>query len=242
MGTLIREVTDPFDTDVERFADLLKATFADQNICLGADRMQEFLAASPGPERSFHLLVVRDGDEVLGGTLFSSIARTAAGFSEYMVLSPSIRGKGVSRLLFEGRRAVLDRAAQARGMPAATGIFIEVESPLRTPEAFVEHERITAIDIVERRRYFKHLGFYQVDIPYQQPPLGAGQAPVDYLDLLFQPWDPGLKAGQLLSPDFIVQSLRPIFCSWSPQTCEETLQRLQAFMGGRPRQSLPLES
>ncbi len=237
----LKEVIDPADCDVEQFAALLQATFADGNVCLGVQRMREFLAAGPQALRSFHLVVAKAGDQVMGGSLFSSIIATGAGFSEYMVLDRRARGQGLSRLLFDYRKSVLDREAHRNGFPGATGLFIEVENPSRTPTAYAEQELKTAMGLVERWRYFKHLGFFRLDCRYVQPPLGVNQEPVTYLDLLFLPASPELRMATAISPDFLIQSLTPIWCAWAPAYCRTALQEFRTRLGDRPVPLLPLE-
>lgn len=237
----LKEVIDPADCDVEPFAALLQAIFADGNVCLGAERIREFLAAGPQARRSFHLVVVKAGDQVMGGSLFSSVIATGAGVSEYMVLDRRARGQGVSRLLFDYRKSVLDREARRNGFPEATGLFIEVENPGRTPAAYAEQEVRTAMDLLERWRYFKHLGFFRLDCHYVQPPLGVNQEPVTYLDLLFLPASPEPRVAAAISPDFLVQSLTPIWCAWAPTHCRTALQEFRTRLGDRPVRLLPLE-
>lgn len=237
-----KEVADPGDPDIDRFAALLAATFADENIQLGGDRMRQFLAASPGPAHSVHLVLAKAGHAVVGGTLFSSVAETGAGFSEYMLLARSARGLGLSRRLFDLRREVLDRQARLWGLgfPGATGLFIEVESPERTPAAYAQAEAITAMDISERRRYFHHMGFRRLDVAYQQPPLAEGKAPVDYLDLLFMPWAPDIAHLDRIDPIYLVQSVAPTFERWAPTVAQGALAALRARCADRPVRLVPL--
>lgn len=210
MSVEFKEVVDPADRHIDDFAVLLRTTFADENICLSSERMREFLPALPGPERSFYLVVLLAGARVPGGTLFSCSVATGAGFSEYMVLSPQLRGQGISRRLFEYRRQVLDRQARHFGHPRAPGLLIEVENPERTPAEYVARERESAMDVVERPRYFSHLEYLRLDFDYVQPPLGQGQAPVEYLDLLFHPWDPAIQEAGAVPAGFLVASPAPV--------------------------------
>jgi len=237
----LRKVINPGDGDVKQFAALLQAIFADDSVCLEAERMREFLAAGPQSQRSFHLVVAKAGDQVIGGSLFSSVIATGAGVSEYMVLDQRARGQGVSRLLFDYRKSVLDREARRNGFPGATGLFIEVESPGRTPTAYAEQELQTAMGLLERWRYFKHLGFFLLDCRYVQPPLGVNKEPVTYLDLLFQPSSPELSVAAAISPDFLIQSLAPIWGAWAPDYSRTALQEFRTRLGDGPVPLLPLE-
>lgn len=243
-GVTIREVSDPADPEVEAVAGLLLETFADPNIVLPAARMREFLeatrAGSPAAGRTFHVLTARAGGRLAGATVFSYVAAAGVGFSEYMVVAPGFRGQGVARRLFDARRAVLDRQARTAGRQGAAGLFIEVENPERTPAEFLERERTTAIDAWARLRFFHHLGFRRCDLTYVQPPLAPGREPVDYLDLLFLPWDESIRRAGVLPPQVLLDAVKPIWAGWAPDTYEDELRRLGSRIGGRPVRLVPL--
>jgi GNAT superfamily N-acetyltransferase len=233
----IRPVTHPTDPAILGYASLLRQTFADKNLCLPAYRMEEFLA-DPGPERTAHLLVLEEGGQVVGGTFFSCSAHTGAGFSEYLILAPTHRGGGYSRRLIEARQAVLDEAARGFGFERCPGLFIECESPARTPSEVAERERLTAMDLVERRRYFHHIGYRQVDVAYRQLPLCPQRVALDYLDLFFFAWNPALT--DALPADFLLGSIRPVYQGWSPETWEGEIAGLRRQVGTGPVRLLPL--
>lgn len=240
MEIRLKEVTDPKDRDVERFAALLQAHFADGNLWLGPERMRAFLAESPTAARSFHLLVAGTEDRVLGGTLFSCSAATGAGFSEYMVLHSDARGSGLSRKLIERRREILMRSARERGHPGSPGVFIEVENPWRSPREFLEKERQVSMDAVERWRYFHHMGFFKLDCDYRMPPLGAGKVPIDYLDLMFCPWSDQYRVA--VPAELLVRSIGPTWQAWSSDEGTRAMEGLRRSLGGKPVRLLNLES
>jgi GNAT superfamily N-acetyltransferase len=216
----------------------MAATFADPNVVLGLDRMQEFLAANErNTERRFHVLSARDGEQVVGLSVFSYARASNCGFSEYIVVVSTARGTGLGRKLFDRRKAILDADARQAGEQRCRGLFIEADDPRRVPPEHVTAERETAIDPVERRRIFAHLGFWRIDVPYVQPPLAAGKAAVDYLDLLFAPWDGNQND---ISAQAVLDTLRPIWGAWAPRECEDHLARLARYLGGRSTALLPL--
>lgn len=231
MTSAVRLVTDPTDPAIVRFAELLLDTFADPDICLPPDQIAAFLE-DPGPERSCHLLLLTEGEAVLGGTFFSCAWMTGAGFSEYMLLSPGARGGGYAKHLMAERRRVLDEAARALGHQACPGLFIECLDPARAPQAVVESERETAMDGTARRRFFHRAGFRKVDAPYRQPPLAPGQAAIEYMDLLFLPWAESVS--ERLEVPFILETVRTVYQGWVPESWEEDLAELGAGLGVGP--------
>lgn len=220
------DIRSPDDPLVGRVADLLLEVFADPNSVLDEARMREFLADSA--ERIFTVLTILDADELIGATVYSYVPRSNCGFSEYLVVRGSARGRKLGRLLFDARKARLDSAAVAAGYSACNGLFIEADSPERTPRELLAQERETALDAHERLRIFAHLGFLRVDMPYVQPPLGPGKEAVDYLDLLFAPWCGALSE---VPATWLVDTLGPIWRAWAgpsvaPPTLAGTAARL----------------
>src|SRR5205823_2934359 len=185
----LKTVTDPADPDLLALVQLLERTLADPNTVLGIDRVRDFVAEPKG-DREFGVLVARTPEEIVGGAVFSYVPASNCGFSEYIVTASHIRGAGLGRRIFDARKALLDAAAARYHFERCNGLFIEVDNPERTPPAFLEAERVTALDAHERLRIFGHLGFQHVDVRYIQPPLAPGKLAVDYLDLLFAPWSP----------------------------------------------------
>jgi acetyltransferase (GNAT) family protein len=240
-STLINELIEverPEDPRLVGVAELMAATFADPNVVLGLERLQEFLAANEwNTERRFHVLGAREGEQIVGLSVFSYVRASNCGFSEYIVVARGARGVGLGRRLFDRRKAILDADARHAGRKRCRGLFIEADDPRRVPWEHVTAERETAIDPVERRRIFAHLGFWRVDVPYVHPPLAAGKAAVDYLDLLFAPWD-GRERG--ISAQVVLDTLRPIWSAWARREYEAYLARLARYLGGRSIALRPL--
>ncbi|MCA1646792.1 MAG: GNAT family N-acetyltransferase [Chloroflexi bacterium] len=217
----IKVVDSPTDPDLKALAALMDVVFADPNAVLGLDRMQEFLATNrPGGARRFCVLVATDpvrNGAVVGGTVFSHIARSNCGFSEYLVVDRAVRGRGLGRQLFDARKALLDAAAREVGYDGCRGLFIEVDSPERTPADLLAAERETALDAWARLRLFGRLGFRRVEVAYIQPALACDKQPVDYLDLLFAAWA-GADAGGRIPSESVFDTLAAVWSAWSPET------------------------
>lgn len=204
----------------------MDTTFADRNIVLGLDRMQEFLRASrPRAARQFCVLVAKHADVVIGGCVFSHVARSNCGFSEYMLTNAAWRGRGLGRRLFDARKARLDGEARQLGFDACRGVFIETEHPDRTPPELAAAERETAMDGWERLRIFDHLGFRRVDVPYVQPQLAEDKVPIDYLDLLFASWT--LEAAEHIPAGWVFDTVGAIWSAWTPRTAAGHLETLK---------------
>jgi GNAT superfamily N-acetyltransferase len=240
----LKQIESPDDPDLARLSELMDVTFADPNIVLGVDRMREFLAANrPGAARRFFVLVatdpVRDG-AVVGGSVFSYVARSRCGFSEYIVVDRPVRGAGLGRLLFDARKEVLDGEARREGRGGCRGLFIEADNPLRLPADLAAIERETAMEALERLRLFDHLGFRRVDAPYVQPPLASDKQPIDYLDLLFAPWHSAATAR--IPTQWVLDTLAAIWSAWAPTLAADHLERLRSRISSEDVALLPTDS
>ncbi len=225
------EITRPDDPRLGDVAALLERTFPDPNSVLGLDRLREFLSERRKDDwREFHVLVARSGTpaHVVGVSIFSYVPRSNCGFSEYLVVDQPLRGQGAGRALFDRRKTVLDAGALRHGREACSGLFIEADSPWRTPPALLATE---SIDASERLRVFDHLGFRRVAIDYVQPPLAPDKAPVDHMDLLFAAWRPD-PHGDAIATDWIFATLEAVWSAWAPSVADECLARLRQQVHG----------
>jgi GNAT superfamily N-acetyltransferase len=226
----IREIERPDDPVLVEVARLLATTLAEPNTVLDLDRLREFLAGNrPGSARQFHVLVAQHPGTAtpIGATVFSYVGAANCGFSEYIVVRQQARGTGIGRLLFEHRRAVLDRDALQAGQDRCRGLFIEADHPDRTPPELLAAEQETALDAWQRWRIFDHFGFCRVDVPYVQPPLAEGKTAVDYLELMFLAWDDGARAAARIPRAWVLDTLQPIWMSWAPRAYLDHFTALQ---------------
>jgi GNAT superfamily N-acetyltransferase len=242
MSCVLRQIESPDDPQLALVHSLLAGTLADPNTVLGLDRMREFLSTNqPGAPRRFYVLVaLAPKGDIVGATVFSYVVASNCGFSEYIVSAREVRGSGIGRQLFDGRKAVLDAAAQSHGFHSCGGVFIEVDNPERTPGELIARERQTALDAWERWRIFDHLGFRRVDLAYVQPPLGDGKAAVDYMDLMFLAWNPMARDAGRVPALWILDTLRVIWSSWAPRVSAAQLALLRAQLGTADVALLPL--
>jgi GNAT superfamily N-acetyltransferase len=220
---VLSQITRQDDARLPRVGTLLQRVFADPNSVLGVDRMREFLA-SPSSARTFCIVVAEDpsaSGDVIGVCVFSYVPRSNCGFSEYLVVDRSARRLGLGRALFDRRKALLDQLAGG----TCQGVFIEVDSPRRTPPELIEAERESSIDPLERLQVFAHLGFRRVGLEYVQPPLGEGKEAVDYLDLLFVPFRDTTVGS--IPTDWVLLTVEAIWSAWTPATVALYLDALR---------------
>jgi GNAT superfamily N-acetyltransferase len=156
----IREIT-AGDPDLPAVRDLYAAHFPDSATAVRASVLGgEPAAASRGGDHAYHLWALRPAPEAPVAGLASFYTLPDAGFGGYVALAAPLRGTGRLPLLLARieTRMVHDRLG-------ATGWFIECD------------------DAAVAR--FRRAGFYQVAIPYRQPPLRPG-APAPALHLLYK--------------------------------------------------------
>lgn len=236
----LTEVVTPDDPLLQPFHRIMEGTFADPNITLSLEHLQEFVAGRDGPLRRFHCLVVTVGGRVAGGSLFSYCPGANTGFSEYIVVAPEFRGLGLARMIFDRRLRALDADAQAAGRPRADALFIEVANPRKMPPDIARGDRERAMDPAERHAFMRHLGFWRCDFDYVQPPLDAGKSPVTYLDLCCLPRSPDWAARRGVPGDVVLATVEPIWASWCPGEYRLFLERLRPMLSGREVRLVPL--
>jgi GNAT superfamily N-acetyltransferase len=206
------EVTRPEDPRLDDLVQLLDRTFPDPNSVLGLDRIQQFLRDNAADSaRQFYILVAEkvDGSGLVGASIFSYVAGSNCGFSEYLVVDASLRRRGLGRALFNARQAILHADATDQ---ACHGLFIEVDSPWRTPAGLLEAGGIHPLD---RLRVFRHLGFRRVAVAYVQPPLAPDKQAVDHMDLLFAPWRSDSSV-ETIPSEWLFHTLETIWSRWTP--------------------------
>jgi GNAT superfamily N-acetyltransferase len=237
----VRRIRDPQDTALRELSRLMYALFADPDVVLELERMQDFLVETDSRSgRRFRVLVAEDDAALLGGTVFSYVPASNCGFSEYLVVRKERHGQGLGRLLVDARRAELDDQARQAGKTACYGVFIEADNPRRTPAALQAQERETAMDTVARLQVFAHLGFRRVEMAYSQPSLGAGKEPVTYLDLLFAAWDERVQHERRVPAEWVYLTVGAIWDSWAPHDLTRHAETLRHQLGEAGLALLPL--
>jgi len=203
-----RIVSEADDPAVERFHDLLERTFADKNLTSDLETLRWQVRNRVNHRRIHFLVVAEERRRLVGGTLFTYVITANTAFSDYLVLEPAARGRGLGRELFNRRADILQKAANLFGRSQCLGVMIEVANPLRLPPDRLAAERAAGMDPVHRRRIFLHFGFQQVAVRYVEPPARPGGQPVTYMDLLCLVTDPELQRAGWLPAGMVLETLR----------------------------------
>ena len=201
----VREVTDPNDAAIAGFGRMQTAAYFAPETLIPASYVPRMLEGETGARRNF-LVVAESDDHVVGGALFHWLADAGSGFSSFLGVERSWRGKGVARALHQERFRILDRAAGGH----AVGVFIDVVNPTRLSIEDLARERQAGSDPWDRRRAFERLGFCQVDIRYEQPVGGPNGGPVTILDLLYCPHEPA----ETVATALVVATMRAYWSPW----------------------------
>jgi hypothetical protein len=201
----IREVTDPHDPAIEAFGRLQRAVYYEPEALIPASAIGWMLERSRAGRENFFLVAERNGD-LLGGAVFHYLKDTRSGFSSFMGVHQSARGRGIARKLHDARLAALQRAAH----DTLRGVFIDVVNPERMSPDELAREKAVGSDPWLRRRIFGHLGFRKIDVRYEQPVGGPNGGPVTILDLLFCPTEPTTT----VETDLVRNTMRAYWGGW----------------------------
>jgi hypothetical protein len=177
----IRRVTDPGDPAIAAFGHLQDRIYFEPDMLIPARYISQMLAANQG-ERQDVLLLAEDerSGVLLGGTVFHFLPSAGTGFSSFLGVDTSVRGRGVARALHDERWRTLQQVSGG----TCQALFIDVVNPERESAEQRQHERQAGSDAEQRRRSFHALGFRTVDLPYEQPVGGPDGGPVTDMDLL----------------------------------------------------------
>lgn len=228
---VIRDLQAPGDPDALKWHRLLARVFAEPEFILPYETLERVLTEKAAGRSNSHCLALKEGDEVVGGSLFRYLPRTNTAFSGYLFLAPETRGKGYGRAIVEERRRILRADAQAHGQDDIQALFIDVVAPDRlTPEALARESR--TMDPWERRRFMGRMGFYKVDTPFFQLPLSEEHSLVTWLDLLCHPVRPDWAARRSIPGDFVIQVLTELWSSIHPHW-EKYIGRIADVIAGR---------
>ncbi len=136
-------------------------------------------AASPNepPLPELHIAVAMEEGNVLGGLNLELYRESGTWLLAYIAVRADGRGSGIGRRLLESAIELSMQARTADRESSPPILLAEAEDPERALKD-------GGFDRSLRLRILSNLGFRIVDMPYVQPPLGAGRGPVDWLFLL----------------------------------------------------------
>ena len=185
----IRRVTDPDDPAIATFGTLQDRIYFEPEMLIPARYIAHLLRDNENSAnreaRQNVLLLAKEGGELLGGTLFHFLPEAGTGFSSFLGVDPSARGRGVARQLHAARWQALQEVSGGQ----CRALFIDVVNPARESAEQREQERLAGSDAAGRRQTFHALGFRTVDLAYEQPVGGdhpelEGGGPMTDMDLL----------------------------------------------------------
>lgn len=229
---LIRQVMEPDDPAIRAFGALQERVYADPDLLIPAEVLPVMLSRQ-GPERHNLMLVAESEGTVVGGAFFHYLARANAGFSSFLAVDPTWRGRGLARRLHEARSVLLDQVA---GAPVA-GLFIDVVAPERLTPEEVAQERAVGSDPFLRRMVFDRLGFRKVDVAYFQPAEGSGGEAITSMDLLFCPRTP---SDDWVATDLVVGTMQAYWTPWLGQAvADRNAAELRRLCGGERVRLVP---
>ena len=138
--------------------------------------MVTYLRGSGGSACDYHVVLVVDGDDIIGGSISDYFAPSNSAVIEFITVAVDRQTAGVgSRLLAETERRLQASAARrGRELPL---IMAEINDP-RAVNPVPE-----TMDPFARARWWAKRGFARLDFPYVQPPLSPQQQPVRHLAL-----------------------------------------------------------
>ena len=243
-GVNIRRVTDPADPAIAAFGRLQDQVYFEPEMLIPARYISQLLqsdsqARQNAPERAGErqnvLLLAEEEGQLLGGSFFHFLPESGTGFSSFLGVDRTARGRGVARRLHDARWQALQEVSNG----ACLALFIDVVNPLRESAGQREQERQAGSDATVRRQSFHALGFRTVDLAYEQPvggddPQLEGGGPVSDMDLLaYLPGQPATLPAALVSA-----TMRAYWTSWlGPQRAEQAALKLEA--GQREVRLLP---
>lgn len=225
-----RLISDPEDPAIVAFGHVQDASYPEPENLIPASILPQLIEWSDQRRKNFVLVAEEEG-LVLGGSVFHFFSAPNTGFSSFMAVAQSSRGRGISRLLHRARFDALDDAARAAKGREVEGVFIDVLNPQRMSAHEFDLEKSVGSDPFVRRRIFSRLGFRRVDIAYQQPVGGPDGGPITNLDLLYCP-HPGVEPSSVR----LQTVLDTLHAYWSPWLGEarsaRALERLRGLSMG----------
>lgn len=233
----IRRVTDPNDPAIAAFGTLQDRIYFEPEMLIPARYIVHLLQDNGGARQNVLLLAEEhdpDGKlgELLGGTLFHLLPEAGTGFSSFLGVDPSARGRGVARRLHTARWQALQNASGDK----CQALFIDVVNPVRESADQREQERLAGSDATARRQTFHALGFRTVDLAYEQPVGGdhpelEGGGPVTDMDLLAYVPTGQVSDGQpeTISAALVGATMQAYWTPWLGQAqAERAALKLQA--------------
>jgi GNAT superfamily N-acetyltransferase len=135
-------------------------------------------------KNNYHVVVVLDGDQPVGGSICDYLVEPNAGVIEYLVIQPGHRGTGLGGHLLEHTERLLHQDAdKGRGRPL-DWILGEMDDPYIAPAPTNRFDPFTRV------RVWHNWGYRMLDFPYVQPALASDKSAVRTLLLMAKTCSP----------------------------------------------------
>jgi GNAT superfamily N-acetyltransferase len=177
-------------------------------------------------KNNYHVVVLLDGDQPIGGSISDYLDEPNAGVIEYFVVQPEHRGQGLGRRLLEETERLLHLDADKSRNRLLDWIVAEMDDPYVTPAP------TSGIDYFALARIWHNLGYRLLDFPYVQPALSSDKKPVSNLSMMAKTCSHRFNGSHIASTD--VQLLLRQYLRWAMRIPEadknDVFNRMQEFL------------
>lgn len=163
------------DKILKSFYKSYKKAFPDDNERENLDNICYYLSKKDNTKNKYHLLVMKDKNNILAGAIFDYLSDVASGVIEYIFVVQKYKRKHLGYNLFKSIVVILDKDAK-NDNKILEWIFCEIDDPLTR-------------DCNDRDyiNFWKKLGFKQLEVKYIQPILESNKQTVDKLHIIAKP-------------------------------------------------------
>lgn len=201
----LMEIVDPDDNKLIQFHDLLVEAFPDpygrEDVEILRRNLREGSWTVSDEVCRYHLIVALNNKQVTGGVSFYFFNRggvsqiRALGMGAYLAVKKEFCGNGIGTRLIAMRDQTLFKDAEEMGCHLKC-LVIQVNDPELMS---AEEIKMDSMDPWERERFWKRRGYKKIDFNFIQPPIRAGEPPIEYLSLYMFPYCPQWKHKKSMS-------------------------------------------
>lgn len=186
------EIIDPDDDALRQFHNIMIEAFPDpserEDMEILRTNLREGSWADGDEICRYHIVVMRQGDQVVGGTsfYFYTDGGDALGIGSYLAVKEEFRGQGIGTELIDLRGRILCRDAQELDC-YLKGLVIQISDPELMSAAEIEND---VMDPWDRENFWRRRGFRKIYFNFIQPSIREGEPAIEYLSLYMLPYCP----------------------------------------------------